>query len=168
MNNYLKIGLIFVILSFLFIGVYEDDEFNEASIFLKYKPSLKMHFESPIGMQDLKISDLSTENQIEEKYYEDFIKNQHYKSEYLSLIPFILIQATLTFICFGTKQKKYKIWQSLIHFLINFLLTTIGIAFLLTFAKTFTTVIICLLIIMINYFTFLLIQKDWKIKKTFS
>ncbi len=65
----------FLILVRLFFGVYVDDEFGEKSIFAKHRPTWKWEFYSPIGMSDLKMDDLSKEKQIEEKYYDEFIRN---------------------------------------------------------------------------------------------
>jgi hypothetical protein len=63
-----------IILFRLFFGVYVDDEFGDESLFSKHRPIWKWKFYSPIGMSDLKIEDLSKEKQIEEKYYEEFIR----------------------------------------------------------------------------------------------
>ena len=65
----------FLILVRLFFGVYVDDEFGDKSIFVKHRPTWKWEFYSPIGMSDLKMDDLSKEKQIEEKYYDEFIRN---------------------------------------------------------------------------------------------
>lgn len=58
----------------LFFGVYVDDEFGDESLFIKHRPIWKWRFYSPIGMSDLKMEDLTKENQMEEQYYEEFIR----------------------------------------------------------------------------------------------
>ena len=74
-----KIGIGIFIITFtilirLFFGIYVDDEFGDESLFLKHRPTWKWKFYSPIGMSDLKIEDLTKEKQIEEKYYDEFIR----------------------------------------------------------------------------------------------
>ncbi|PDS24949.1 hypothetical protein [Flavobacterium branchiophilum] len=78
MNKGLAIGLsiiTFLILVRLFFGVHVDDEFGDKSIFVKHRPTWKWKFYSPIGMSDLKMDDLTKEKQIEEKYYDEFVRN---------------------------------------------------------------------------------------------
>lgn len=60
----------------LFCGVYEHDEFAETSFFIKYRPTWKWRFCSPRGMSDLKMEDLSKEEQIEQKYFNEFVLGQ--------------------------------------------------------------------------------------------
>ena len=67
--------IIVAIISFRFcFGIYVDDEFGEENIFLKHRPTWKWKFYSPIGMSDLRIDDLTIEKQIEEKYYDEFVR----------------------------------------------------------------------------------------------
>ena len=77
MNKKVLIGTLtitFILLFRLFVGMKVDDEFGERDLFLKHRPTWKWKFYSPIRMSDLKIEDLSKEKQIEEKYYEEFIR----------------------------------------------------------------------------------------------
>lgn len=60
----------------LFCGVYIHDEFAEKIFFIKHRPTWKWEFYSPIGMSDGKIQELSEEKQIEQKYFDEFIKDQ--------------------------------------------------------------------------------------------
>ncbi|QOG02257.1 hypothetical protein [Flavobacterium sp. MDT1-60] len=60
----------------LFCGIYIHDEFAEKHFFIKHRPSLKWTFYSPIGMSDNKIEELSEENQIEQKYFNEFVRDQ--------------------------------------------------------------------------------------------
>jgi hypothetical protein len=68
--------ILFIIIALfrLFFGVYVDDEFGDESLFIKHRPIWKWKFYSPIGMSDLKMEDLTKEKQIEEKYYDEFIR----------------------------------------------------------------------------------------------
>ncbi|MEG1025594.1 hypothetical protein ACHRVK_15370 [Flavobacterium plurextorum] len=60
----------------LFCGVYEHDEFAETNFFIKYRPTWKWRFYSPRGMSDLKMKDLSKEEQLEQKYFNEFVLDQ--------------------------------------------------------------------------------------------
>ncbi|WP_289665384.1 hypothetical protein [Flavobacterium panacagri] len=60
----------------LFCGVYEHDEFAETNFFIKHRPTWKWRFYSPTGMSDLKMEDLSKEKQIEQKYFNEFVRDQ--------------------------------------------------------------------------------------------
>ena len=58
----------------LFFGIYVDDEFGEKSLFIKHRPTWKWKFYSPLGMSDMNINDLTKVSQDEEKYYDEFIR----------------------------------------------------------------------------------------------
>lgn len=58
-----------------FIGIKQDPEFYEPSIFLKYRPHYKMVFWSPTGESDWTMEDLSPEKQREERLYNEFVGN---------------------------------------------------------------------------------------------
>lgn len=59
-----------------FCGVYEHDEFAETIFFIKHRPTWKWKFYSPRGMSDKKMEDLSKEEQIEQKYFNEFVLDQ--------------------------------------------------------------------------------------------
>lgn len=58
-----------------FCGVYHHDEFGGNHFFIKHSPIWKWEFYSPQGMSDLKFEDLSKEKQIEQKYFNEFIRD---------------------------------------------------------------------------------------------
>lgn len=60
----------------IFCGVYINDEFGESHFFIKHRPTWKWEFYSPLGMSDNKIENLSEENQIEQKYFNEFVRDQ--------------------------------------------------------------------------------------------
>ncbi|WP_316634420.1 hypothetical protein [uncultured Flavobacterium sp.] len=60
----------------LFCGVYVHDKFAERHFFIKYRPTWKWTFYSPIGISNKKIEELSKEDQIEQKYFNEFIIGQ--------------------------------------------------------------------------------------------
>ena len=74
LNIYVIIGAFFVILTWLFVGLFRDDEFYEPDLFTKYRPTLKVNFYSPIGMQDLKVDDLSSDKKAEEIALQNHLK----------------------------------------------------------------------------------------------
>jgi len=57
----------------LFCGIYQHDEYPESHFFIKHRPVWKWYFYSPIGMSDLKYSDLTKEQQKEQDYFDEFI-----------------------------------------------------------------------------------------------
>jgi len=59
-----------------FCGVYQHDEFSEKYFFIKHRPTWKWIFYSPIGMSDKKIEEFSKEEQTEQKYFNEFVKDQ--------------------------------------------------------------------------------------------
>lgn len=79
MRKVIFVGLFaitFLILIRLFFGIYFDDEFGEQNVFVKHKLTWKWKFYTPIGMSDLKMEDLCYEKQIEEKYYDEFVRKK--------------------------------------------------------------------------------------------
>ncbi len=60
----------------LYCGIYVHDEFAKENFFIKYRPTWKWKFYSPIGQSDLKLKDLTTEKQIEQKYFDEFVRDQ--------------------------------------------------------------------------------------------
>ena len=125
-----------------------------------------MNFYSPIGMQDFELKDLSPDKQIEEKAFQEFVMKQHIQNNSdprLGYLPYILIQLTLTFFCFGILKIKchlvYKKWQLPTHFAICFILTSLGLAFILTFDNLSWTIILATLLLAINYYTLILLTK---------
>lgn len=87
MRNKIFIGIFIftgVLIIRLFSGIYIHDEFAEKHFFMKHRPSWKWTFYSPIGMSDNKIEKLSKENKIEQKYFNEFVRDQGL-SRYLNL-----------------------------------------------------------------------------------
>ncbi|WP_347050703.1 hypothetical protein [Flavobacterium olei] len=60
----------------LFCGVYVHDEFADNHFFIKHRPTLKWRFYSPKGMSDMKVEELSKNEQIEQKYFNEFVRDQ--------------------------------------------------------------------------------------------
>jgi hypothetical protein len=60
----------------LFCGVYNHDEFPESYFFIKHRPTWKWEFYSPIRMSDTKFEELSKEEQTEQKYFNEFVRDQ--------------------------------------------------------------------------------------------
>ncbi|OXA77100.1 hypothetical protein SAMN05444397_104269 [Flavobacterium aquidurense] len=60
----------------LFCGVYVHDEFTEKHFFIKHRPTLKWTFYSPTRMSDTKFKELSKEEQTEQKYFNEFVRDQ--------------------------------------------------------------------------------------------
>jgi len=117
--------------------------------------------------------DLSTKEKYEEQAFEEFVINQGHEyggKEKLWYLPPILIQLTLSFMAFGVyrlrKTVNFKIWQLPTHFLINILLTTFLITFILVIDKMVWSILVTGLIVIINYLIFLLLTKKQRASYT--
>lgn len=157
-NIYTLIGAVFLILTWLFVGLYRDNEFFEPDLFTKYRPTFKVNFYSPIGMQDLKVDDLPKDRKEEEIAFQEFLIKRHIQNNSnarLWYLPFILIQLTLTSLSLGVLQIKhdigYKKWHLPTHFITCIILTSIGLGFMLFFDNWFSTIFGGLLILAMNY-----------------
>lgn len=109
MNKKLKIGILFLLATWLLTGIYADDEFGEHSSFLKYRPSFQFYFKSPLGMQDMP-ANYPVELAVKEAVYDDFINEKHWSDNgFLSTsICGLLYLGTIYFLVFGIiKQLKY-------------------------------------------------------------
>jgi hypothetical protein len=140
----LGLGLITLLIAVLFCGISRDPEFYAPTIFVKYRPTLKAHFFTPIGESDLKLEDLEEDKKREELLYQEFVVNQGiytYNLNRLWFVPPILVQLTLTFLSLGVKRMKIKKGGILIHFLINLIFSAFAVAFILHLDKLWTIVL---------------------------
>lgn len=172
-NFYILFAIVFLIVTWLFTGIFRDDEFYELSIFGKHRPTFKIYFYSPTKQSDLTLKDLSFTEQNEERAFQEFVieQGQQYDSApKLWYLPFILIQLTLSFMLFGIYRLKktvnYKIWQLPIRFLINIFLTTILIVFILVLDKMVWSILLTGLIFLSNYCILLLLTTKQRIFAT--
>lgn len=163
-NIYILLGTVFLILTWLFVGLYRDDEFYEPNLFTKYRPTIKVIFHSPTGQSDLTFDDLSEDKRVEEIAFQEFVIKQHIQNNSNALLwylPLILIQLTLTFFSFGVLKSKrdfgYKKWHLPTHFAICLIVTSIGLSFILCFDNLLSTVISGLLILTFNYWAIFLL-----------
>ena len=60
----------------LFAGIYIHDEFGETHYFIKHRPIWKWSFHSPVGQSDLKIEDLTKDDQKEQILFDEFIRER--------------------------------------------------------------------------------------------
>ena len=58
------------------LGVYIHDEFFEKHLFIKHRPTWKWKFYSPIGMSDKTMDDLSPEQQVEQRLFDEFVRDR--------------------------------------------------------------------------------------------
>lgn len=109
MNVKLKIGLLFLTLSVLFLGIKVDDEFADYDVFVKYKPSIQMYFKLPLGMQDMP-KNYPKELRAEENIYNQFVRERHWRNEpfFIVSISAILIFGTLYFMFTGIKKQIHN------------------------------------------------------------
>jgi len=157
-NIFILLGTVFIILTWLFVGLYRDDEFYEPDLFTKHRPTFKVNFYSPIGMQDLELNDLTPDRRLEEKAFQEFIVERNIQNNSdarLWYLPLILIQVTLTFFSFGLLKIRrslfYKQWQIPLHVTICIILTSSGLGFILAFDNAFSATLGGIVMLTINY-----------------
>jgi len=61
----------------LFTGVFLHREYQTYNLFLKFKPSFKFYFYSPVGESDRVLKSMSSGEQRNEKDYAEFVENKH-------------------------------------------------------------------------------------------
>lgn len=166
-NIYILLGIVLILVTWLFVGLFRDDEFYEPTLFIKYRPTFKVNFYSPIGMQDLKLDDLQTERKVEEVAFREFVIERHIQNNSdasLWYLPSVFIQLTLTFFSFGIVKMKrdlvYKKWQLSIHFAACLILTSVGLGLILSLDSILAVVFGGLLILTINYWTVVLLTRQ--------
>ena len=169
-NFYIIIGIVFLILTWLFTGLFRDYEFYELSIFGKHRPTLKIYFYSPAGQSDLTLKDLSLDKQNEERAFQEFVLKQDQQNNStpkLWYLPLILIQLTLTFMTFGFYRLRlsfnFQKWQLPTHFLTTLILTTFIIGLILFLDKIVWTILLMCLIFLGNYFVISLLIKKQRV-----
>ena len=60
--------------AWLCIGIVQDPEFKDGySLFWKEHPTFKISFRSPVGMSDLRLEDLSLEDQAAERDFRYYV-----------------------------------------------------------------------------------------------
>lgn len=164
-NIYLIVGIVCLLLTWLFVGLFRDGEFDEPGLFTKHRPTFKVNFYSPTGMSDLTVNDLTEDKQVEEIAFEEFVYKRNHQ---LWFLPFILIQSTLTLLIFGfyklRQNMTFRIWQLPTHYIINVFFTILGVAFILFLDNIFMTIILMLVIIAINYLTILVLTRRKKVE----
>jgi hypothetical protein len=166
-NINLLIGLSLLLITWLFVGIYRDAEFNEPSLFIKYKPSFKIEFYSPSGMSDLTVEDLPEPKKSEEIAFDEFVSNRyefHQKTEFL-VLP--LIQLTLTFLSFGLIKSRWEnpiMWiQFPAHFLFCLVFGFVIAILMAQFDKLLITVLSFILILGFNIWMRVLVSGFRKI-----
>jgi len=76
MKKNIVIITILILLSIGFrlkIGMYEDDEFAENYLFVKYRLTWKWKFYSPRGMSDMTLDEMSKEKRQEQILFDEFV-----------------------------------------------------------------------------------------------
>lgn len=160
------IAIFSLLVTILFTGVFRDDEFYDPNIFLKHRPTFKLLFISPTGMSDKTPEDLSPEMQKEELMFEEFVIQPgiQYPSDPWSFVPVLLIQFTLslfTINIFKSKlPNKIPYWKPIVHYTINLITTTLGLAAILTIDHLISTFGFGLIILAINVFSFYFLSKN--------
>jgi hypothetical protein len=149
------LGLLFGLLTVLFCGISRDWEFYEPSIFVKHRPTLKLHFYSPIGERDF--MELNEKDRKEVLAYREFVEDQKVYTDNLNrlwFLPPILIQLSLTFFAFGTaRQDGIDSRRLLLHFVINLLPTAVLVELMLFNEKYWQVIGLTTIVVIANIWT---------------
>jgi hypothetical protein len=160
---YLGLGLLTLLTTILFCGISRDSEFYEPTIFVKHRPTFKIHFYTPTAESDMTLSDLSEEGKKEELLYQEFVEGQKVyadNSNRLWFLPHILIQLTLTFFSFGiARQNAIKLKRLLIHYLINLIPSTVIVGLMLFNEKPWQLFVLTMIVLVINVGTIRFTQR---------
>ena len=153
--KYIKNIFLIVLGSFLllFVGVKEHPELDEYFVFLKYKPSFKAVFYSPIGNSDKQLKDLSLAEQEEELAYTQFAKTALPRT--VDYIALLLAQLGLFLITWNSlrlippiKKRKIKLKRVLEVNLVGVLAITA--IYQIFWVKSITLIIAILLGVLAN------------------
>jgi hypothetical protein len=161
LNIHLITGIVLLITSILFIGVWRDDEFYEPGLFIKHKPSFYMVFEHPFGQSDYELDKFPIKTQEQYWRYREFVTDQYPGRHNIILILFF-IQIPLTFLFGGILplvRRKFNLIQMAIHFTINATVALFGIAFIFHLDKPPFTILISFLILILDFLTAYLFSK---------
>ena len=157
------LGLLALLTTILFCGISRDSEFYEPTIFVKHRPTTKIHFYTPTGESDMTLSDLSEEGRREELLYREFIEDQKVYTENINrlwFLPDILIQLTLTFFSFTVvRRERIRVKRLLIHFLINLIPTTMVVILMLFNEKPWQLCGLTTILLIINMWTIRFTQR---------
>lgn len=155
------LGLVFGLLTVLFCGICRDPEFYEPSIFVKHRPTFKLHFYSPTGEQD--IIDLNERGKEEEIAFQEFVVNQKVYTDNLDklwFLPPILIQLTLTFLFLATTVRTHiNSMRVTYHFIINIIPSTLIVTLMLFFEGALQLTGLAGLLIITNIWTIRLTKR---------
>ncbi len=156
-NIYLFFAIVSIIITWLFVGLFRDDEFYKPGLFLKHQPTFKMIFYSPIGMSDLLIEDLPNIERAEEIAFQEYVVKKNIQNKNgveLFFVPLILIQTTLTLLSFGIvrlgRKLVYESRQLIAHFTVCFIAIFIGNLFIMSFDKLLLTLLIGIIVLGFN------------------
>ena len=145
----------------LFCGISRDPEFYEPSLFVKHRPTFKIHFYSPIGEDDGR--KLNEVEEKEELAYQEFVMEQKIYSDNLDklwFLPPILIQVTLSFLLLGVNWKSTSTLKALaLHFVFNLIPSTLITAFMLFNERMWQLLLLGTLLLVVNVCTIELIQR---------
>lgn len=107
-NLYLIISLVLLLIIWLMMGVSQDDEFNEYSVFIKYRPTTQFYFKSPLGMDDMP-PDFPEKLRAKQAIYDDFVLTRHWSDhEMIHIIGGILVLFTPVFLFTGIYKQIKK------------------------------------------------------------
>ena len=153
----LILTIISIIFNIFFVGTYVDNH-GDTELLIKYKPTYKFIFYSPVYHYRLDSTYVFSEKELEdEKLYKEYVNGK--KSIILTVLTLVNIQLLFTFLCSFILDLKFKneisILNLLIHIVFCSIFTLSGI-FLYVFSDSF---ILLTFIVLYNLTILLIINK---------
>lgn len=143
MYKYFSIGILTIIFTWLFAGIYYSAPFHEWTFFVKHQPSTKFIYYSPISESDRSAGDLTAAERYEELAYDNLIlqMNSHSVYDRLSFLPYLAVPLIITFFVVGIIAIRLRI-----HIPSKAFFATYGLTILLFTFSGFLSFVLSLLI----------------------
>ncbi len=124
---FLLLGVVFLLCSILFIGVFYDRH-TDCVLFLKHQPTFKFTFYPSFwSLPDISPAERRKENAL---YQEFIIDTKAANPGSILSVPAVLVQSMLTYSLFGFLplylKRNMRLWKPAIHFLLCFIITSVG------------------------------------------
>lgn len=170
----LILTIISIFFNILFVGTYVDNH-GDTELLIKYKPTYKFIFYSPVYHYRSDSTKVFTNIELEEeKLYNEYVNGK--KSNILTVLTLVNIQLLFTFLCSLILDLKFKNEISILHLLIHIVFCILFTIFyfqilnyyyelFFSFPEFIVPFILLSFIVLFNLTTILIINKFKNISK---
>ena len=159
----ISLGLLPLLFSFLFIGLFTDPQDGDLTFFIKYRPTLKQYYYSPEAFHSQMKCKLTKSELYEESLFIEFMTKKKFDSNTNPVLILLLFQITLTFFANSSFILVRKMKQNnstlYFHFIINVFITGFILIPILLNAEYLNLFYIYLILSIPSLFVFKLIEK---------